>query len=202
MPGIPPNLYAIGRDGNLGTADPLFRHWTNLGNFGGWTLRSLAQGPDTRIYGVGTQGNVGLWDGRGWTTPAMAGWAVKSLAWGPDGALWCVGMDGNVGLWRDYGWQDQGNLGGWTLKMLAFDPQGTMYGVGTDGNVGLWADKWCDAGLGGWTLEMLAFERNGLAWCVGTGGNLGCWMGKAWLDQGKPGGWDLAWIHVPLPEQG
>ncbi len=138
---FPQNLCGIGRDGNVGVPALMFDRWANLGNLGGWTLRSLATAPNGWIYGVGTAGNVGIWSLGGWQThDAPNGWTLKSLAWGPDGTLWCVGANGNVGIWRNNQWVDQGNLGGWTLKMLAFDSMGGKYGVGTDGNIGRWVD--------------------------------------------------------------
>ena len=56
MPIFPPDLCGIGRDGNVGVPALMFDSWANLGNLGGWTLRSLAQAPNGWIYGVGTDG--------------------------------------------------------------------------------------------------------------------------------------------------
>lgn len=96
------NLCGIGRDGNVGVMAPMFDVWSNLGNVGGWTLRSMAMAPNGWIYGVGTQGNVGIWVTGGWATlDAPHGWTLKSLVWGPDGTLYGVGTQGNVGIWRN-----------------------------------------------------------------------------------------------------
>ncbi len=38
---FPRNLYAVGRDGNVGMAVPLLDSWTNVGNLAGWNMAWL-----------------------------------------------------------------------------------------------------------------------------------------------------------------
>lgn len=43
MANLPSNMIGIGTAGNVGTYNPVFDTWVDLGNIGGWTLKTLAK---------------------------------------------------------------------------------------------------------------------------------------------------------------
>jgi hypothetical protein len=150
------------------------------------------------LYVVGTDHNVGTWDGVGvHNLGDLGGWKIQQLTFDSDGAMWCVGTEYNVGKWNGQGWDDKGKMGGWSIQQILFDREGTLWCVGTDHNVGKWnGHGWEDKGqMGGWWIQQILFDADGVMWCVGTDHNVGTWNGHGWEDKGYMGGW---WIQQLL----
>ena len=146
------------------------------------------------LYAVGTQGNLGVWNGTGWES-VHQGWNLKQVTTDLSGQLWFVGTEGNVGVYdeNENKIDSRGKIGRWDLNWLTFDNKGNMWAVGTASNVGEWnGTGWDSEGLmGGWTIKSIAFDDGGVLWAVGTHGNVGKWNGSGWDDKGLMGGWTI-----------
>ena len=146
-----------------------------------------------KLYGVGTGGQIGEWDGTGFiikdATENYRVIAVNSV----NNETWVVGSGANAGIYR---WKEGGSknwkfLGGWRLGYIAFNKKGEMWGLELNGNTAKWdGEKWVNKGrFGGWALRCIAFDNNDEMWGVGTGGQLAKLKNGTWEEQPGGGQW-------------
>jgi hypothetical protein len=157
-----------------------------------------------KLYAIGTEGNLGVWNGTGWTRvdkkwlfkSPLGRNAVNQVASDLSGKLWLTGVLGDVVTYDGYKKEARGEIGNWSVKRIAFDDKGVMWAVGTGSNIGKWnGTNWDDKGhMGGWGVKSIAFDDKGSMWAVGTESNIGKWNGTSWDDKGHMGGWGVTSI--------
>ncbi|WP_299457997.1 hypothetical protein [uncultured Microscilla sp.] len=131
--------YGVGADNTVSTMNNLaFQPWGDKILKGNWRLKMLTVDTKGTLWCVGTESNIGKWNGTGWDSPAEYGKNLKMIAFDDNNNMWCVTNNHIVAKWNGNAWEDQKELLIWAVAWIAFNPgsPNKIYVIGTEHNLG------------------------------------------------------------------